>query len=325
MSLVCGETYVGERLIRAKKDPVLLQDRRVLKNLLDLEDKYVIHTNYFECVQMDIQPYMRQIVATWMMQVCDEQEREVDVFPLAMNYLDRFLSVCPIQRGQLQSLGSACMLLASKVKETLPLTTEKLVIYTDYSVSANDLLSFEKLLLMRLRWDVLAVTAVDFVDPIIHDLGLDPESSLIARKQALTFIHLCCTDHKFSVHPPSLIASGSVGAAVIDLPLSSPASTRQRLLKRVNQITGIDSDMLAWCLEQVEATLKANLLHVTTHPTSTTNGKNGSNGVDMNDQQQICGQITANGMLVDNVHGDISNQHECRLVDSTPTDVDLVF
>ena len=48
-------------------------------------------------------------------QVCEEQRCEDDVFPLSMNYLDRYLSVREIHRTQLQSLGSACMLLASKV------------------------------------------------------------------------------------------------------------------------------------------------------------------------------------------------------------------
>ena len=51
-----------------------------------------------------------------ILQVCEEQRCEDDVFPLSMNYLDRYLSVREIHRTQLQSLGSACMLLASKVR-----------------------------------------------------------------------------------------------------------------------------------------------------------------------------------------------------------------
>lgn len=69
MSLGCGETYVGERIIRAKKDPVLLHDDRILQNLLELEERYLVSTSYFECVQRDVQPYMRKIVSGWMMQV----------------------------------------------------------------------------------------------------------------------------------------------------------------------------------------------------------------------------------------------------------------
>lgn len=297
MSLGCGETYVGERVIRARKDPVLLHDDRILQNLLELEERYLVSTSYFECVQRDVQPYMRKIVATWMMQVCDEQQCEEDVFPLSMNYLDRFLCIHPIHRTKLQSLGSACMLVASKVKETSPLTTEKLVMYTEYSVQSKDLLDFEMLLLMKLKWDVLSVTPIDFVDHIIYQLDLDNETCALARKDATTFIHLCCTDHKFSVYTPSLIASGSVGAAVIGLPSNKDKGCRfrQRVLHKLQQITQIDPDMLLECLEQVDSTLKSNLLHIGSVPSK-------------------------------DAHPAADPQHyAARPEDSTPTDVDMVF
>ena len=73
-------------------------------------------------------------------QVCDEQRCEEDVFPLAMNYLDRFLSIVPIGKMQLQLLGAVCMLVSSKLKETCPINPERLVMYTDHSISLSELL-----------------------------------------------------------------------------------------------------------------------------------------------------------------------------------------
>lgn len=56
-----------------------------------------------------------------------------------MNYVDRFLSICPIRKSQLQLLGTACLLLASKLREPSPLTAEVLVFYTDNSITMDDL------------------------------------------------------------------------------------------------------------------------------------------------------------------------------------------
>lgn len=59
-----------------------------------------------------------------------------------MNYMDRFLALTPIPRTQLQMLASACLLIASKLREpsVRGLPAEILVFYTDNSVTRRDLI-----------------------------------------------------------------------------------------------------------------------------------------------------------------------------------------
>ena len=76
----------------------------------------------------------------FLLKVCQEQKTEEEVFPLAMNYVDRFLCLQNLPPTRLQCLGAACMLLASKLKENLHIATEQLVLYTDRSVTNVDIM-----------------------------------------------------------------------------------------------------------------------------------------------------------------------------------------
>nr|UVJ52479.1 cyclin D2 [Sinohyriopsis cumingii] len=255
MDLMCVE---AESHRRAYEDPVLLNDNRVLHNLLALEDKYMPNSAYFKCVQTDVKRYMRKMVAQWMYEVCDEQKCEEEVFPLSMNYLDRFLSIIDTPRTRLQLLGAVCMFIASKLKETNPLTAEKLVIYTDNSITLQELMDMELILLSKLKWDLSAITPHDFVEQILCRLSLGKEKAETIKKHAQAFIALCATDCQFMMYPPSMIAAGSVGAAIHGLNRTSPHIDYE-LLEKLHQITGIEIECLRSCQEQIEQTLALNL------------------------------------------------------------------
>lgn len=67
MDLLCCESTDSE--CRAYEDPTLVNDDRILQNLLKTEERYAPSSSYFECVQRDISPAMRKIVAEWMLEV----------------------------------------------------------------------------------------------------------------------------------------------------------------------------------------------------------------------------------------------------------------
>lgn len=119
-------------------DPVF-EDERILHNLLRTEEKYTLTSCYFKCFQTELTCYMRTIVCGWMLDVCEEEKCQNDVFPLAMNIMDRFLSVVRIRKNQLQLLGAVCLFLASKLRQTRPIEAEKLVQYTENSITSEEL------------------------------------------------------------------------------------------------------------------------------------------------------------------------------------------
>ena len=54
---------------KAYVDPVLLEDSRVFRNMLNTEEFYISDTNYFENIQKEIKPHMRKLVTDWMLEV----------------------------------------------------------------------------------------------------------------------------------------------------------------------------------------------------------------------------------------------------------------
>ena len=151
---------------RAVSDPSLIA-RRTLPYMVD-EEKTCRPTPYCSSVQKQITPCMRQVLAMWMLrvrcssmslsstrgntayghpivpsdfprQVCEEELCEEQVFPLAISYLDIYLSRIPTEKDHLQLLGSVCMFLASKYRDTVPLGASKLCLYTDNSISLSEI------------------------------------------------------------------------------------------------------------------------------------------------------------------------------------------
>jgi hypothetical protein len=55
-------------LRRAFRDPHIVQDDRVLEEMLKFEESY-LPLNYFHCYQREIRPWMREQVANWMFDV----------------------------------------------------------------------------------------------------------------------------------------------------------------------------------------------------------------------------------------------------------------
>lgn len=199
------------REVRAGSDPTLFRNDRVARGLHLKEGLGGAVGDYF-ARQEEVRPHMRRTVAEWMLDVCHEEQCQPEVLCLAVGCLDRFLDIVNIKKSQLQLLGCACLLVAWKVREHNKITAQKIIKYTNFNVTLEELLEWEVLVLAKLNWNIPSVVAIDFVEHIVQNLeklrlDWNPE---MTRDSIRSLILTCQTSPQLARYPPSLVASACV-------------------------------------------------------------------------------------------------------------------
>jgi len=217
-------------------DKVILSDNRVLENMLNAEKEVTIK-DYCANKDSNLAPHMRKIVTDWMLEVCEDQQCNPEVFFLSINYLDRFLSAVNIKKNQFQLCASVCILLASKFSQVVPITTDKLVIYTDRSVTVEELRQWEIKILNVLQWELCSVTTHTFLEHFIPGLSSDLSNANNnkVKTHAQTIAAMAATDYAFICAKPSIIAAAALSVAMkeeVENEKESKATT-QRLSEHI--------------------------------------------------------------------------------------------
>merc|ERR1711971_1244891 len=252
-NLFCSENFSPEiysegnttNCVVAHNDRVLVNDIRVLDNLL-LSEENVKITDYCRTTQTYIKPHMRKIVTDWMLEVCEDQQCQSEVFFLAVNYLDRFLSLVNIKKSQFQLVASVCILLASKFYEVDHMTTEQLSALTDHSVSKVELREWEIFVLSVLQWELSAATAHSFIEHFCNKINNNNQS---IRSQAETIAAQAATDYHFITTKQSVIAAAALAAA-----LKAQHNSNSEVLNLLNVVSSyIKTDLkeIFLCIEVI--------------------------------------------------------------------------
>lgn len=107
--------------------PLLEYSEEIWSHLLSVETKHLANPAYMDQVQSDLSYVMRSILMDWLIEVAEEYTLCSQTLFLCVNYVDRFLSVYPVDRAKLQLLGVACLLLASKYWEVRAPTVDDFI------------------------------------------------------------------------------------------------------------------------------------------------------------------------------------------------------
>ena len=165
-----------------------------------------------------------------MLEVCEDQQCQPDVFFLAVNYLDRFLSKVNIYKNQVKLCAAVCILLASKMSEVSPIIISQLVHYSDHSITLRELLEWEVMVLTAINWELSTITPMTVYKQLSHRLSLNQD------KIVSTLLLHCSSNHHYSSLLPSITAAAAVTAAQQLANSCQDETLSEDLVKKISNI-----------------------------------------------------------------------------------------
>ncbi|XP_047318793.1 putative cyclin-A3-1 [Impatiens glandulifera] len=119
--------------------------------------------DYIDKVQKDVTANMRGVLVDWLVEVAEEYNLQSDTLYLSITYIDRFLSLNPLNKQSLQLLGVSSMSIASKFEEINPPTLDDFCYITDNTYKKEELVKMEADILNSLKFEVSSPTINTFL------------------------------------------------------------------------------------------------------------------------------------------------------------------
>ncbi|ESN94546.1 hypothetical protein HELRODRAFT_95727 [Helobdella robusta] len=195
--------------------------------------------------QVDLTHKMRATLIDWMVDVTEEFQMPTEVIHLATNYLDRFLSLMAVNRQRLQLLGTACLLIASKLEDfqTLP-SLQQLIYLTDNACTSNDVIRMEQLVFRTLKFDVSPTTSMALCKHFLESTDIHHDQPLLPHIAMYLADCTLLDGDQFLKYLPSQIASSCICVSRILLRLEPWTDDLARM-------TGYSVDDVSACANDI--------------------------------------------------------------------------
>ena len=193
-----------------------------LANFKKVENKYPVLINYLANVQVEINQAMRAILCDWLVEVAEEYNMASQTLFLAINYIDRFLSLMVVGKSQLQLVGVACMFIAAKFEELSPPNIDDFVYIADSTYSRQEICRMEGLVLKSLSYSLSVVTPFNFIEYFVSIAIDNLRADMLDFHQAFDFLakyisELGLIDSLYFCYSPSTYAMSCVVLALFVL------------------------------------------------------------------------------------------------------------
>ncbi|GAA5832021.1 hypothetical protein JCM11251_002789 [Rhodosporidiobolus azoricus] len=152
---------------------------------------------------------MRGILVDWLVEIHTKFRLLPETIFLAVNIIDRFLSVRVVSLVKFQLVGVTALFIAAKFEEVCCPSVQNFLYMTDGGYTDDDILKAERYILGILGFNLSYPNPINFLRRISKADGYDIQS----RTMAKYLMEISIVDHRFMATPPSLIAAGAAWLA----------------------------------------------------------------------------------------------------------------
>lgn len=188
-------------------DPLMVSEyvNEIFPYLHELEKKTCPDSGYL-FKQTQLKPKMRLILVDWLVEMHQRFRLLPETLFLAINIMDRFMSVEVVQIDKLQLLATGSLFIAAKYEEVFSPSVKNYAYYTDGLYTEEEILQAEKYILTTLEFDLNYPNPMNFLRRISKADDYDVQSRTLGK----FLLEVTIVDHKFIGILPSLCLAAAM-------------------------------------------------------------------------------------------------------------------
>lgn len=195
-------------------DPLMVAEYvvEIFDYLYELEKTTMPNPKYMN-YQKDLKPHMRGILGEWLIGIHRGMRMVPETLFIAMNLVDRFLSVRAISVEKVQLVGVVCLLIASKYEEICAPSIKMMLDFSAKSSTAEEIKEAEKYVLKSIKYNLSYSSPITFLRRISKADGFDAQSRTLAKY----LVEIYCVEYRLVPYTPSCIAAAAMWLARLAL------------------------------------------------------------------------------------------------------------
>jgi G2/mitotic-specific cyclin 3/4 len=160
---------------------------------------------YYMENQAEIQWSMRSVLIDWVVQVHGRFTMLPETLFLAVNCIDRFLTVKVVSIAKLQLVGATAIYVAAKYEEINCPSVQEVAFMVDGSYTQEEILKAERFMLTMLKFELGWPGPLSFLRRISKADEYDVDTRTVAKY----FLEVTLMDERFVGCTPSFLAAGT--------------------------------------------------------------------------------------------------------------------